>query len=48
MVELLEEKTYVESLGVLRLLQRGSHVRGHGKAANLESLIYEMENVVDY
>ena len=47
-VELLREKAYVESLGVFRLLHRRSRVSGHGKAAKLEDLEYELEKVIDY
>ena len=47
-VDPLREKAYVKGLGLFRLLHRGSRVSGHGKAAKLEDLEYEMEKVVDY
>lgn len=47
MVELLGEKAYVEGLGVLGLLHRGSRGRGHGKAVNLENLEGKTKTIID-
>ena len=47
MVELSGEKSYLEGLGPLRLLHRGSRGRGHGKAEDLEDVECKTKTVID-
>ncbi len=46
MVELSGERDYLEGMGPLRLLHRGSRRRGHGKVGDLKDLECKTETII--